>query len=1065
MNNKRAFLASVKKRSLPVCLWMGLMLVPFSAGSQRLDTPEQYRSILQSLAQQNLTEALAKSYPFLSQTNGYEQLYDKLVQTAKVTRQLPQVREMFLMLLRQTPPQSRAYYGIGLVSDAEGNWLEAIESFKTCFRLTPELVAPLVALVDVCRTGKHDAEAESYLKFLVLSAPESYAAHLGLGYYHARKRQVEQALVELDAAKRLRPDLPAVCYYRALAFQLGGRYGDSAAELARCRPLVEAQASEEEQQDFLNITGINHYQLGDYNQAGGAFHAAIELARKLKDKGYEEVSLAYLASMDEARDRYQAALEGYQNAFETARQSVSPKSLFNLRRYPGRIGSIYFALGDWEMANQYFLSGLNLARQAGDKALEGLLLTYLGDLHATRQDPVAAVGYYQQVVDLGVEDPFSPGSAPDVLSHLLLQQGKYAQAKQLIESELQSARRVNQYAKQMKLLNRLGEAQLRLNEMEAAIATYQQARELAVARESLHQRWIALAGLAACYAKLGRLEQARDLYLQAVEVMESVRAELKLGEDKAGFLQDKIEIYQKLLSLLIKLGRGDDRHGHLNEAFRTLERARARAFVELLAESKINLEDALPPDLLRHKQTIQRHLSSLTAGLLKEKAVLPEKQNQAEITGLERELGKTDDELKNWLREVRKQQPDYAALTYPDAVTLSQAQQLLAPDQVMLAYSLGAEESYLFAVSRNGYQVWKLPAAAQLNTQVGELLAAMTGEHGDTGDWRRAAAGLYQELIQPAAKFLRARPATRELILLPDGALHRIPFEVLLEPMPRQITDAARLPYLVKRYALSYAPSATALKSLKEMPPNPARKPTEAIVFADPQYDRTTAQPAALAALRAMGDEQQWKFGRLFNSAREAQGIARVFAASGGAELHLREQANETEVKSSADRLLGYRVVHFSAHGLVNERRPRFSGLVLTLPAATQPAEAPAGDDGILSAYEIFNLKLNADLVTLSACETALGKEVKGEGLMSLARGFLYAGTPSVVASLWKVDDAGTADLMIDFYRFWQQGKRAGNRTLKLNKAAALRKAQLKAIAAGSQPFYWAPFVLIGRSN
>lgn len=1066
MHNTDIFFAGFGKRNLEFFLWGVLMLMPLSALGQHSDESARYRNILQSLAQKDIAAALVKSRSFLAQVEGYEQLYDKLVQTAKAADQLPQTRDLFLSQLEQSPPNPRGHYGLGLIFNAEGNLPEAIESFKTCFRQAPEFAASLLALVDVCRASKQDLIAETHLKSLVLSAPGNYAAHLGLGYYHARKRQVELALPELAAAKRLRPDSVAVCYYKALALQLGGRYSDSAAEIAQNSLLIKNRANEEEQQAFLNVTAINFYQLGDYGQAASTFRAAIELARKLDDKGYEEVSLAYLASVDEARDDYQAALEGYRQALATAKQSLSPGSAINMRRYPGRIGSIYFAVGDWQMAHQYFHSGLDHAREVKDRALEGLLLTYLGDLRAAQQDFAGAADYYKQVVNLGVEDPFSPGSAPDVLSQLYLQQGEYNQAKGLIESELQSANATNQFARQLKLLNRLGETQLRLDDPAAAIETYQQALRLALARDSTRQIWVAYAGLAACHARRGRAWQARDLYLQALQVMESVRARLKLSEDKAGFLQDKVEVYQKLLGLQVELERENTWQGNVPDSFRTAERARARAFVDLLTEAKIDLERALRPDLLNRKQVIQQRLSSLTASLLREKAVLPEKQNHAEIARLESELGKADDDLGDWLRGVKKQHPEYAALTYPEAVNLPQTQRLLAPDQVLLAYSLGAEESYLFAVSRDSYQVWKLAVAEQLNNQAGKLLAALTDERGEASVWQDAAAQLYQQLIQPAVKFLRQRPATRELIIVPDGALHRVPFEVLLEPMPRPITNATKLPYLVKRYALSYAPSATVLKSLKESRQNPVRKPKELIVFADPQYGQAAAQqPAALAILRAAGNEQQWKFGRLFNSAREAQGIAQVFAAKGGAELYLREQANEEEVKSPNDRLLGYRVVHFSAHGLVNERRPRFSGLVLTLPRARQTDEAPAGDDGILSAYEIFNLKLNAELVTLSACETGLGKQVKGEGLMSLVRAFMYAGTPSVLASLWKVDDAGTADLMIDFYRFWQDGKRNAKKVIKLNKAAALRQAQLKAIASGSQPFYWAPFVLVGRSN
>jgi CHAT domain-containing protein len=184
------------------------------------------------------------------------------------------------------------------------------------------------------------------------------------------------------------------------------------------------------------------------------------------------------------------------------------------------------------------------------------------------------------------------------------------------------------------------------------------------------------------------------------------------------------------------------------------------------------------------------------------------------------------------------------------------------------------------------------------------------------------------------------------------------------------------------------------------------------------------------------------------HSREEIAGIAKLFTDDDRA-LFLAEDASEQNVKAP-ERLSRYRMVHFSTHGYVNEARPRFSGLLLSSPQTSQQLE-----DGLLSAYEIFNLKLQADLVVLSACETGLGKEVKGEGLMSLMRAFMYAGTPTVVVSLWNVNDESAADLMIRFYRNLKMGR---------SKGEALRQAQLETIRDNGFPFFWAPFVLVGKS-
>ncbi len=309
-----------------------------------------------------------------------------------------------------------------------------------------------------------------------------------------------------------------------------------------------------------------------------------------------------------------------------------------------------------------------------------------------------------------------------------------------------------------------------------------------------------------------------------------------------------------------------------------------------------------------------------------------------------------------------------------------------------------------------------------------------------------------KQLIELAKRLLLGK---RELVVIPDGDLHRLPFEVLFTSTSTAQSNLLQLPYLVKSFAVSYSPSASVLAGLRNES-RPAA-PKAFVAYADPVYEQN-AEGVIASTVRAASAGGRLSLNRLPHSRREAEGIAKLFGSS-EADLFLGSEASEENVKQK-DKLSQYRLVHFSTYGYVNEARPRFSGLVLSLPPADKAGER---EDGLLSAYEIFNLKLNADLVTLSACETGLGKEVKGEGLMSLMRAFMYAGTPSVMVSLWKVDDKSAADLMIRFYRNWRQGVKQGKATIKLNKAEALQRAQLDAIKQGNSPYYWAPFVLMGR--
>ncbi len=295
---------------------------------------------------------------------------------------------------------------------------------------------------------------------------------------------------------------------------------------------------------------------------------------------------------------------------------------------------------------------------------------------------------------------------------------------------------------------------------------------------------------------------------------------------------------------------------------------------------------------------------------------------------------------------------------------------------------------------------------------------------------------LYEELIKPAESFFTKKS---ELIIIPDGVLNYLPFEVLLTEKKtiRNSATFSDMPFLVEKYPVSYAQSASVLKSLLSesiKKTNELQKKERFIAFADPEYNNST---------EIHGE----KFKRLEYSSGEVENIASFFD-KGASEIFLGKDATEENVKKE-NRFSGYNYIHFATHGLIDENNPDLSSLVLT-------KDNNSNEDGLLTASEIFNLKLNANLVVLSACQTGLGKLVRGEGMVGLTRAFMYAGTPSVLVSLWSVSDNSTSVLMGEFYKNLIRNK--------LSKTDALRKAQMTLLSDKklAHPFYWAPFVLIG---
>jgi CHAT domain-containing protein len=336
--------------------------------------------------------------------------------------------------------------------------------------------------------------------------------------------------------------------------------------------------------------------------------------------------------------------------------------------------------------------------------------------------------------------------------------------------------------------------------------------------------------------------------------------------------------------------------------------------------------------------------------------------------------------------------------------------------------------------------MYKLPDEKKIKEQVETIRFALLDPKQEASDFfSKAGCLLYEELIKPAEPYLSGKS---RLIIIPDGILNYLPYEVLLTDNKQiaQKGSYSALPFLVKKYPVSYGQSASVLKTLlSEQKKSGITKPgnKKLIAFGDPISDTKDVPLFASPA----------SYNRLQYSRQEVERISALFKEK-NSEIYLGKDATEENLKRNSN-LKNFNYLHFATHGSIDEEKPDLSSLVLA-------KGANSSEDGYLQASEIFNLKLNADLVVLSACQTGLGKLVRGEGMVGLTRSFMYAGTPSVLASLWSVSDLSTASLMEQFYRNLIKNK--------LSKTEALRKAQLTLMSDEkyAHPFYWAPFVLFG---
>jgi CHAT domain-containing protein len=661
----------------------------------------------------------------------------------------------------------------------------------------------------------------------------------------------------------------------------------------------------------------------------------------------------------------------------------------------------------------------------------------------------------------------------------------------------------------------LGDVALREGRFKDAAKMFNDAADGAKKDERLDLMWPAQRGLGrslwlqAAQEKGGNAtkmrEQALDAYREALKTVETIRAgSLRADESRTTFIATTKDVYDEASAAFAEMalsvpgavatGSGGALSGkaldYASESFRITEAGRARSLLDMLSEVHAQITEGVPADLLKKKQDNLDRQQAIAEQLTGIALTGDQKQKPSD---LEDELDKLQTEFDQIENQIRTASPKYAALTAIQPLSLADVQQKVLDDNtVLLEYALGTDSSYAFAVNRAGVSLFKLPRRSDVDKLATDFRASLIppklqrrivgidvtadqqrglgivqGPSEDLAPFVAAANALYKTVVEPAASVI----ADKRILVVADGLLNYIPFEALVKNT--EGTDYASLNYLVKTNEIVYAPSASVIAAIRGGNPTVREGGKNAmLVVADPVFSaddpraKGSTGGTASAETRGLGLALEsavndvagpdagatastgFHLARLSGTRTEADEIAKL-AGANKPDVWIDLNANEDNVR--ARDLTKYRYVHVATHGLLDAERPQFTGVVLSL-------VGNKSNDGFLRTDEIFNLKLGAPLVMLSACETGLGKEKRGEGVIGLTRAFMYAGAPTVGVSLWSVADKSTAELMTDFYR----------RLLASSPqppTSALRDAQLAMITGKthSAPFYWAPFVLVGE--
>ena len=1035
----------------------------------------------------HVAEIFAENLDWQHADNAYEEVL------ARAEKEKPQVRALLLRAWGDTFKQ-------------RGDWTNAQKHYREAEELVREIPPDSLLranlldlqgeaerqLADLAHSEQHFLQATEIQRRLSPESLDLANSLCGRGNVAAQRGEMDKAQdlqnQALQIRERLAPgslDLAASLYSLGYLVLIRSDL-DQAEKFFRQSLKIRQELSPGslELSATLNSLGDVFWDRGDWDTTEQYQMQALGIALKIAPDGLNTaVLLSNLGNLAGERGDLIKA-EKYNNRALEIQQRIAPVSL-DVARTLNSLGTVAALRGDYLKAEEYCLQALAMIEKLAPENPEiALDLINLSEIAEVRDDLGKAEQYARRA--LAIRQKYAPESndvafALNSLGNIALKSGarNEAQAYQrqalaiwakIAPGSLDYASVLNDLGNGLRAggdrieatkyyrqalearqkvnpggyvvadsLHALGDLYLEEGKLTEAENMYQQSRTILekLAPES-KQYGEVLAGLARIAVSKGQINDAASLFEEALKAMEAqvhhwsgreeMRSELRAGYSK---------VYQDYIELLIRTNRPEI-------AFNIFERSRARSFLETLAERDLAFEVELPPELRQARLENFAKYDRIEDALMK---LDPKRgEDKSSVEQLSQKLRELQEEREQIAAQVRKASPHFAALQYPKPLDAAATRKALDPGTVLLAYSVGEQETILFVISSDnetaahgGVSVFHLPLGEKRLRRKVETLRRLlqSWNASDTRAFAIASRALYRSLVAPAEGMLSG--ATRVLIV-PDGPLQILPFAALLRD---------RTHYLMEWKPIHTAVSVTVYAELKSTTTTMEPNGDQLTAFGDPKYPPANSVQSTAAhnlELRS-AIERDHGLTPLPFSRDEVNAIAGLFPHH--SQVFLGDNATEQNAKNVSK---DTRYLHFAAHAILDERFPLNSALVLTIPDHLSENQ----ENGLLQAWEVFEqVHLNADLVTLSACKTGLGKEVKGEGLIGLTRAFQYAGAHSVMASLWSIPDVSTAEFMKRFYGHLKEGR---------GKDQALQQAQIDFLHLRqfSRPLYWAAFFIDG---
>lgn len=988
-----------------------------------------------------------------------------------------------------TPVLTRSLHRRGNMSYSQGQYPQAM----TIYRLTGNVAEQIGDRAGLGRAlsgvgnvywaqGDFTQAHEHYLKGLAIGESLGDKAIIAramnsLGNIHSRQSDYPKALEHYQKFLTMSEALGEKVWISTALNNIGtvlnnqGRYDEALDNYKKSMAMSEAVNDQDGVAFALNNIGSIHNRQGEYSRALDSYRKAMVVRESLGDKPGIARLLRAIGEIHYQQGDYPQALKSYQEA-RTTSEALGDK--FEVANILNNLGLVYRQQSDYASALESFEKSLALSRTQGVKAMIAVTLSNIGTVYDLQGDQAQGLEYFRKSLALKEEigDKSEISHTLNSIGIALMNERNFAEADRNFEKSLtlkeelgskegvaatlynlgivqhlqgNAEKALGYFRRGQRLSEELGDKARIASALRFIALVYQTQGEYAKALESAEKAVplarsiganetlvdsLTVAGQAS--RRLNRPVEARAALEEAIRITETLRDQVAGGEqEQQRFFESRVSPFPAMVDLLME-------QKNIDQALTFSERARGRVLLDALRTGRVDIGKAMTEPEREKERVLRAEISALNAQLAL--AEEREKPDQAKLAELKRLREKARLDYEAFRTSIYAAHPELRIVRGEAPVITAGELAALIPDRqsALLEYVVTDAVVHLFVVvSSNGKSGAETHAVSlpikreELSKQIDDFRRLLAKRD---LDFRASARRLYDALLKPAQPWLRGKTS---IVIAPDDKLWDLPFQALIAEDRR---------FLIEASAVSYAPSLTVLREMRARRHHrPSQTTSGLLALGNPVLGKETTARAAFAV-------RDGRLDPLPEAEQEVKSLGRLYGA-GRSKVYTGSEAREDRAKAEAG---GAEILHFATHGILNNASPMYSHLVLAPGDKTDKTE-----DGLLEAWEIMQMDLNADLAVLSACETARGRVGAGEGVIGLSWAMFVAGVPSIVVSQWKVESAATRELMLGFHQRLQETKTVST------KGEALRQAALKVMKnpETSHPFYWAGFVLIGDSS